>query len=239
MTLAVHQRTGHQRSKRAYWSERASALFCLVSVSLVGCGPSAEELEQKQLERARVAAQQRPAEQASIAPPEEQPIEMADVPMSLMMGYDNLSPLMQGYFGDEQSTSVLIENLKRDHQPLQAPVVVNVKWVPMDLNRGNGVVSIVYDKPVFSFDQLQPVANALLKYRNYVGGAFDMRLLSFEMFIAGKGQDGCGFPLLNTSGLSYGLVSPCIRIDGEKICAKDDGTMTADVQSAIARCFVP
>ena len=109
----------------------------------------------------------------------------------------------------------------------------------MELNRGKGVISILYDKPVTSFEQLQPVANALLKYRNYVGGSFDMRLLSFEMFIAGKGQEGCGLPLLNTSGLTYGLVSPCIRIDGEKICANDDGTMNAGVQSAIKRCFVP
>ena len=239
MKQSVYQQAGYQYKKRAYWSERASALFWLSAFTLIGCGPSAEEQERQRLQQARVAAQQISVQPENITDQEMQPIKMADVPMSLMMEYDNLSPLMQGYFGDEQSTAGLIENLKRDRQPLQAPVVVNVKWVPMDLNRGNGVISIVYDKPVASFEQLQPVANALLKYRNYVGGAFDMRLLSFEMFIAGKGQDGCGFPLLNTSGLSYGLVSPCIRIDGEKICAKDDGTMTVDVKSAIARCFIP
>ena len=211
---------------------------CLFFLGL-GCTPSAEDMEAKRLEQARAQSQ---ASESQMKRPEkvvETPVPITDVPMSLMMEYDNLSPLMQSYFGDDKSTAKLIENLKRDRQPLQAPVVVNVKWVPMDLNRGKGVISIVYDKPVDSFEQLQPVANALLKYRNYVGGAFDMRLLSFEMFIAGKGQDGCGFPLLNTSGLSYGLVSPCISIDGEKICATDDGTMTPDVKSAIARCFIP
>ena len=223
-------------SKETCWFLGINA--CLFFLS-TGCTPSAEDMEAKRLEQARAQSQTLVSQIEPSERPSETPIPIADVPMSLMMEYDNLSPLMQTYFGDDKSTAQLIENLKRDRQPLQAPVVVNVKWVPMDLNRGNGVISIVYDKPVASFDQLQPVANALLKYRNYVGGAFDMRLLSFEMFIAGKGQDGCGFPLLNTSGLSYGLVSPCIRIDGEKICAKDDGTMTADVKSAIARCFIP
>ena len=62
-----------------------------------------------------------------------------------------LSPLMQSYFGDT-SRHKLIENLKRDRHPLQAPVVVNVKWL-MDLNRS---ISIVYDKPVASFEQPNP-----------------------------------------------------------------------------------
>ena len=214
-------------------------LFACLVFFCTGCVPSAEDREAKRLEQAKTQSQALVSQVKSPDKIEDISLPVADVPMSLMMEYDNLSPLMQGYFGDEQSTATLIENLKRDRQPLQAPVVVNVRWIPMELNRGKGVISILFDKPVTSFEQLQPVANALLKYRNYVGGSFDMRLLSFEMFIAGKGQEGCGLPLLNTSGLTYGLVSPCIRIDGEKICANDDGTMNAGVQSAIKRCFVP
>ena len=157
--------------------------------------------------------------------------------MSVMMEYDNLSPLMQGYFGDESSTAKLIENLKRDPEPLTAPVVIRVRWIALDLNRGNGEITAVYDKPVDSFEQLQPVFNALLKYRNHVGGAFDMRLLSFGMFIAGTGVEGCGFPLLNKSGLTYGLVSPCLSIDDEKVCTNEDGSMSANMKAALQRCF--
>ena len=115
--------------------------------------------------------------------------------------------------------------------------MIRVKWVSMDLNRGNGVISVVYNKPVESLEQLQSVATALLKYRNYVGGAFDMRLLSFEMFIAGTGVEGCGFPLLNKSGLTYGLVSPCLSIDDEKVCTNEDGSISETMKEGLQRCF--
>ena len=204
----------------------------------VGCTPAAEDVEQQHLEQARkeaAKASQVIPDSQSIKPSE--PIPIADVPMSVMMEYDNLSPLMQGYFGDDSSTAKLIENLKRDPDPLTAPVVIRVRWIPLDLNRGNGEITAVYDRPVDSFEQLQPVANALLKYRNHVGGAFDMRLLSFEMFIAGTGVEGCGFPLLNKSGLTYGLVSPCLSIDDEKVCTNEDGSMSANMKAALQRCF--
>lgn len=201
----------------------------------VGCTPAAEEVEKQHLEQARARVGQTIPESQSVKTAE--PIPIADVPMSIMMEYDNLSPLMQGYFGDDSSTARLIENLKRDPDPLMAPVVIRVRWIPLDLNRGKGEIAAVYDRPVDSFEQLQPVANALLKYRNHVGGAFDMRLLSFEMFIAGTGVEGCGFPLLNTSGLTYGLVSPCLSIDDEKVCTNEDGSMSANMKTALHRCF--
>lgn len=203
----------------------------------MGCRPSAEDLEAKRLEQARSTSQTSVSQTTSREEPLEAPLPIADVPMSLMMEYDNLSPLMQGYFGDEKSTDQLIEYLKRDRDPLEAPVMVRIKWVPMDLNRGNGVISVVYNKSVQSIDQLQPVATALLKYRNYVGGSFDMRLLSFEMFIAGTGVEGCGFALLNKSGLAYGVVSPCLTIDDEKLCMNEDGSMPSNMQMALQRCF--
>ena len=202
-----------------------------------GCTPSAEDMEAKRLVQARAQSQ---ASESQMKRPErvlETPVPITDVPMSLMMEYDNLSPLMQSYFGDDKSTAQLIENLKRDREPLEAPVMVRIKWIPMDLNRGKGVISVVYNKPIESLEQLQPVATALLKYRNYVGGAFDMRLLSFEMFIAGTGVAECGFSLLNKSGLAYGVVSPCLTIDEEKICMNEDGAMSANMKAALQRCL--
>ena len=219
--------------KRAHgFSWTCALLFFAFSM---GCTPAAEEVEQQHLEQARAQASQTMPESQSLKSSE--PIPIADVPMSIMMEYDNLSPLMQGYFGDDSSTAKLIENLKRDPQPLTAPVIIRVRWIPIDLNRGKGEIAAVYDRPVDSFEQLQPVANALLNYRNHVGGAFDMRLLSFEMFIAGTGVEGCGFPLLNTSGLTYGLVSPCLSIDDEKVCTNEDGSMSANMKTALQRCF--
>ena len=218
--------------KRAHGFSWTGVLFFVFTV---GCTPAAEEVEKQHLEQARARVSQTMPESQSVKTAE--PITIADVPMSVMMEYDNLSPLMQGYFGDDSSTARLIENLKRDPDPLTAPVVIRVRWIPLDLNRGKGEITAVYDRPVDSFEQLQPVANALLKYRNHVGGAFDMRLLSFEMFIAGTGVEGCGFPLLNTSGLTYGLVSPCLSIDDEKVCTNEDGSMSTNMKTALQRCF--
>ena len=223
--------------KQACWLFGVNA--CLFLSLSIGCTPSAEDMEAKRLEQARAQSQAIVPQSNSLEKTLDldTPIPIASVPMSLMMEYDNLSPLMQGYFGDDKSTAQLIENLKRDTAPLEAPVMVRIKWVPINLNRGKGVISVVYNKPVESIDQLQPVATALLKYRNYVGGAFDMRLLSFEMFIAGTGVEGCGFSLLNKSGLAYGVVSPCLIIDEEKVCMNEDGTLSANMQVSLQRCF--
>ncbi len=205
-------------------------------VFFLGCTQSAEEIEQERLEQAWAEQAETQQTQETVEPLEE--IPLADVPMSLMMDYDNLSPLMQGYFGDDSSVKILTNGLKRDPKPLHAPVIVRVRWVPMELNRGNGEIAVVYDRPVDSFEQLQPVANALLKYRNHVGGAFDMRLLSFSMYLEGQGVAGCRIPLLNKSGLQYGLLSPCVEVGKEKFCTGKDGKIPVDMRKALERCFI-
>jgi hypothetical protein len=207
--------------------------------ALFACGPSVEELEQQKLQEAWIQSQKEMAAPSDDKDEPAEMIEMADIPMSVMLDYDNLSPLMQGYFGDARSVSKLTDALKRDRNPISSPAIVRVRWIDLELNRGKGEIAVVYDRMVESFEQLQPVANALLEYRNYVGGAFDMRLLSFGMFIEGQGIAGCGFPLLNKSGLSYGLVSPCLSMGDDKICAKEDGTIPDNMKKAIDRCFVP
>ncbi len=217
--------------------------LCWGGAFFFACGQhqSAEQLEQERLEAAWKAQQQAvntavdPSAISTEAPAE---IPLADVPMSLMLDYDNLSPLMQGYFGDASSVKKLTTGLRRDPNPLTAPVILRVRWIPMELNRGKGEIAVVYDKPVESLNQLQPVANALLDYRNHVGGAFDMRLLSFSMYIEGQGVAGCRIPLLNKSGLNYGLLSPCVSVKDEKWCVDKDGQISQNMRTALDLCFI-
>lgn len=222
---------------------KGTHLLLLSGVCLFACSQSAEDLEKQHLEQAW-AEQVQPisttqsAENIEDVSPVPTKIPLADVPMSIMFDFDNLSPLMQGYFQDESSVSTLKEGLRRDPEPLKAPVIVRVRWLDMELNRGKGEIAVVYDRPLTSFKQLQPVANVLLKYRNHVGGAFDMRLLSFSMRVEGQGVAGCGIPLLNKSGLKYGLLSPCVEVGEQKLCVDKEGTISIEMQRAIDRCFI-
>ena len=223
--------------------KKSTHLLLLSGVCVFACTQSAEDVEKQHLEQAW-------AEQAEPISTTQSPnntedsdtistkIPLADVPMSILFDFDNLSPLMQTYFEDASSVAKLKEGLRRDTQPLNAPVIVRIRWVDMDLNRGKGEIAIVYDRSLISFKQLQPVANVLLKYRNHVGGSFDMRLLSFSLKVEGQGVAGCGIPLLNKSGLKYGLLSPCIEIDEQKICVEKAGNILPEMQRALDRCFI-
>jgi len=222
---------------------KGTHLLLLSGVCLFACSQSAEDLEKQHLEQAW-AEQSQPVstnhspESTEDLNPVQTTIPLADVPMSIMFDFENLSPLMQGYFEEASSVSTLTEGLRRDSQPLNAPVIVRIRWSDMDLNRGKGEIAVVYDRPVTSFTQLQPVANVLLKYRNHVGGSFDMRLLSFSMKIEGQGVAGCGIPLLNKSGLKYGLLSPCVEIGDQKLCVEKNGRISPEMRRALDLCFI-
>ena len=162
----------------------------------------------------------------------------SDAEIDIVFDYETISPLMQSYFSDPKSIEKLTEALRYEKHPLTSPVIVRVRWLPDEMNLGKGEVAIVYDRSVESIDSTQVVANALLWYRNYVGGSFDMRLLSFSLFLEGQGRDGCRLPLLNKSGLSQALVSPCLSIDGEKVCMNKDGSIPTAFREGLQRCFI-
>ena len=216
-----------------------------------GCGEkTAEDMEQQYLEREWRKAAEQTDEKTGVTQAEKgdgdklqgtsesQPVESwSDTPIDLAFDFIHLSPLMQGYFSAESSQKRLSDGLRRDPHPLVSPVVVRIRWIEAEYHLGRGEIGLVYDRPVGALTELQPAANALLQYRNHVGGAFDMRLLSFSLYIEGQGREDCRIPLLNKSGLSYGLLSPCIEVDGEKRCLKEDGTMPLAFREGLDRCF--
>ena len=206
----------------------------------LSCGEkTAEERETELLEQAWSKQQKKPAATAEL--PTVKPVSttiQSDEPIDVVFDYQTISPLMQSYFSDPKSVATLTESLRYESQPLSSPVIVRVRWIPDEMNLGKGEVAIVYDRPVSSIEDTQVVANALLRYRNYVGGAFDMRLLSFSLFIEGQGREGCRLPLLNKSGLAQALISPCLTLDGERVCANQDGSLSLALKEGLQRCFI-
>ena len=214
--------------------KKKSTLFGVLFAFFLGCSEeSVEDKEQSVLSQAIVEEESRSQEI------EEKLLVQSDVPISIVFDFENMSRLMQSYFGDETATRTLSDALRYDSSPLTSPVLVRVRWIPEDGTRGVGEVGLVYDRPMRHFEEAQTVANALIQYRNYVGGAFDLRLLSFDLFLEGLGQKGCRVEILNPIGVNNPVLSPCLMLNGQKICAKDDGQWTPKLQSGMTKCFIP
>jgi hypothetical protein len=214
--------------------QRKSTLTGVLFSLFLGCSEdSAEDKEQAVLSQAIVETETQSQEI------EEKPQVQSDVPISVVFDFENMSRLMQSYFGDETAVRTLSDALRYDSNPLTSPVLVRVRWIPEDGTRGVGEVGLVYDRPMGSFDEAQTVANALIQYRNYVGGAFDLRLLSFDLYLEGQGQKGCRVEILNPIGMTKPVISPCLTLNGQKICAKDDGQWTPELQAGMPKCFIP
>ena len=214
--------------------QRKSILFGVLFAFFLGCSEeSAEDKEQAILSKA--------IENESTNVPEKavKARSQSDAPISVVFDFDNMSRLMQSYFGDDAAVRTLTEALRYDSNPLTSPVLVRVRWIPEDGTRGVGEVGLVYDRPMQNFEDAQDVANALIQYRDYVGGAFDLRLLSFDLFLEGQGQKGCRVEILNPIGMSKPVISPCLELNGRKFCAKDDGQWTSELQSGMSKCFIP
>ncbi len=217
--------------------------FCLRTLTLglfmLGCSEqTAEQRETELLEQAwNTKTNVAPTAELPVTKPASNIIK-SDQEIDVVFDYATISPLMQSYFSDPKSVSQLTEGLRYESQPLSSPVIVRVRWMQDELNLGVGEVAIVYDRPVSTIESTQVVANALLRYRNFVGGSFDMRLLSFSMFIEGQGREGCRIPLLNKSGLAQALLSPCLTLDGEKVCLNKDGTFPIALKEGLQKCFI-
>lgn len=214
--------------------QRKSTLFGVFFAFFLGCWEeSAEDKEQS------VLSQAIEEEETKSQEIKEKPLIQSDVPIAIVFDFENMSRLMQSYFGDETAIRTLSDALRYDSNPLTSPVLVRVRWIPEDGTRGVGEVGLVYDRPMRNFEEAQTVANALIQYRNYVGGAFDLRLLSFDLFLEGQGQKGCRVEILNPLGMTKPVISPCLTLNGQKVCAKDDGQWTPELQAGMTKCFIP
>lgn len=203
-----------------------------VSFFLSCTDDSAEDKEQAALSQA--ITQQ---EEALLEEPPPKP--QSDVPIGVVFDFDNMSLLMQSYFTDDAAVKALTDALRYDPIPLTSPVMVRVRWITEEGTRGVGEVAIVYDRPIAKLTEAQAAANALIRYRDYVGGAFDLRLLSFDLFLEGQGHKGCRLPILNPIGVTEAVISPCLELGGEKICAKDSGAWTSALKAGLTKCFIP
>ena len=191
---------------RSAYSKVGTLVGVFLSILCACSGESTNDREQAVLEKAI-------AEQQLVLPEKsESPAVQSSDPIAVVFDFDNMSLLMQQYFSNEDAVKTLTDALRYDPIPLTSPVVVRIRWVVDEGTRGMGEVAVVYDRALATFEQGQAVANALIKYRDYVGGAFDLRLLSFSLFLEGQGTAGCRLAILNPIGVPKPVISPCLEV---------------------------
>jgi hypothetical protein len=125
-------------------------------------------------------------------------VEPLSEPVYPNIQFVTLSDLHQNFF----SEPTIIDSLA---QELGGHVNEGVD-MEVAFEHNAGQIKIFQNKPLQKLEDLRPVGVALGQYRHDVAARFDLRVLSFEIWlIVGK----CRFSTLPDAKLSGGFLSPC------------------------------
>jgi len=87
---------------------------------------------------------------------------------------------------------------------------------------------------------LNRLTKALARYRQHIGGRYDVRVLSFDIHLAFKrGMDVCRLSLEGTPP-DGSLLSPCVMVNKEEVCGTpvDDWIQFDESQlEQLQKCF--
>ena len=112
--------------------------------------------------------------------------------LNLDVQFVGLSDLHQRFFLDPQAQAQLKDGLKEGGY--DSPwVSVFVEWIAATHGRGSGRIVLIADQ-VYDLDGLETLARPLKAYRSYVGNYYDVRLLSFSLYLQ---KGACLFELSN------------------------------------------
>ena len=162
---------------------------------------------------------------------EEQPLKKIDI----VFQWDNVAQQYQQLLQDASA----LQYLQKGFQSLSSPVILSVRWLEDADGMAIGQIALQYEQPILDWLQLQDVADALLQYRSFLGGNYDLRIWSFQLLIEGG---KCRIPILNQDSGTRAILSPCLEYLGEKYCLeKSQGDQAMVISSQIRRklddCF--
>lgn len=165
----------------------------------------------------------------------------------IRLGFVRLSELYRGFFGDPRFVGALGTVLG---PCVSGEVPVRIEW---DQSKLQGRIALgapsslrclpAVDGDAVDLAPLQPVGQALARYRDAVAGSFDLRVSSFVVEVeVGAVGSSCALRLLGQHPPDGSTWSPCVRVGAEERCGAGvsaDGvtSLRGEAARALSACL--
>ncbi|MBM76741.1 MAG: hypothetical protein CMK59_15140 [Proteobacteria bacterium] len=124
-----------------------------------------------------------------------------------------MSDLYQRFFLDSRAQNLILEGLHEIEHP-SPKVSILVEWIATTHGRGSGRIVMLVDR-VFDLAGLEELARPLKAYHSYIGKNYDLRIMSFSLYLQ-RGE--C---LFEVSNIPNRFDVSAYLYEGERIATPD------------------